>query len=296
MVLLIAAAAVAWAPAAQEDSKPTIIELWPGRPPGEREEIGPERFLESRPGQTDVPRLTDVSRPTIEVHLPPKERSVRAAVLVCPGGGYRLLAIGHEGKEVAAWLRGLGIAAAVLKYRVPQRPHDPDKLLPLQDAQRALGLLRRRAAEWGVDPGRIGILGFSAGGHLAAHLSTNFASRAYEPVDEADAVSCRPDFAILVYPGGIVDREKTDVLSPRLRVTAETPPAFLVHAGDDRVPVENSVRYYLELRRAGVPAELHLYESGGHGFGIRPIPHPAASWPRRCEDWMKRRGLLDSAK
>lgn len=289
------AAAVALA-SPQEENAPLVLELWPGRPPGERDETGPERFLPPRPGEMEVLRLTDVGRPSIAVHRPPRDRNVRTAVLVCPGGGYRVLAIGHEGTEVASWLAGLGVTAVVLKYRVPQRAHDVDKILPLQDAQRALGLVRSRATEWGLDPGRIGILGFSAGGHLAAHLSTNFAARAYEPLDEADRLSCRPDFAVLVYPGGIVDREKTDLLSPRLRVTAETPPAFLVHAGDDRVPVENSIRYYLELRRAGVPAELHVYESGGHGFGMRPIPHPVASWPRRCEDWMRRRGLLDPPK
>lgn len=296
LAAMVVAGTLVVPPVAQDRDSPLVVELWPGGPPGERGEVGPERLLAPRPGEPDVQRLTDVGRPSMAVYRPPGDRNVRTAVIVCPGGGYRVLAIGHEGTEVASWLTGLGVTAVVLRYRVPQRPHDPDKVLPLQDAQRALGLVRHRAAEWGVDSGRIGILGFSAGGHLAAHLCTNFAARAYEVRDEADRVSCRPDFAVLVYPGGLVDREKTDLLSPRLRVTAETPPAFLVHAGDDRVPVENSLRYYLELRRAGVPAELHVYESGGHGFGMHSIPHPVASWPRRCEDWMRRRGLLDPPK
>jgi acetyl esterase/lipase len=161
----------------------------------------------------------------------------------------------------------------------------------LQDAQRAMSVVRSRASEWGIDPGRIGLLGFSAGGSLAARAATGFGNRAYQAVDDADAVSCRPDFCILIYPAYLTGKEGTS-LRGDLPVSAETPPMFLAHANDDRVSPENSAEMYLALKRAGVPAELHVYVSGGHGFGLRPTGRPSASWPARCEEWMRSRGIV----
>ncbi len=195
---------------------------------------------------------------------------------------------------MARWLNSLGVTGILLKYRVPRRPGTAKDAPPrqaLMDAQRALSLVRGRAKEWGIDPRRIGMLGFSAGGHLTAWASTNFDRRAYEPADAVDKVSCRPDFAVLVYPAYLVAKEK-DELSPEVRVTKETPPMFLAHAGDDPFRPQNSVLTYLALKRVGVPAELHVYASGGHGFGLRPSDRPCSTWPQRCGEWLKDQGLL----
>ena len=163
------------------------------------------------------------------------------------------------------------------------------------DAQRALSLVRSHADDWGVDPQRIGILGFSAGGHLAAWASTNSDKRAYEPVDDADKVDCRPDFAVLIYPGGVVKRGTTE-LSPEIRVDAKTPPMFLAMSDDDPVGPENTVQLYLALKRAKVPAELHIYATGGHGYGLRKPTAPSLTWPARCEEWLKTQHLLKPAQ
>jgi acetyl esterase/lipase len=281
-------------PAAAAD-KPLVLDLWPGPVPGETGQIGEEKLLDQKPNEKPVKRLTDISKPTITVLRPAKEKDTGTAVLIAPGGGYNILAWDLEGEEVADWLNSIGVTGVVLKYRVPRRPDQPKDKPPvgaLQDAQRALSLVRAKSKEWGIDPQRIGMLGFSAGGHLTAWASTNFDKRAYEVVDETDKVSCRPDFAVLLYPGGVVTRDKKDELSPEIRVTSQTPPAFLAHAGDDRVPAENSVQYYLALRKVAVPAELHVYASGGHGFGLRPSEKPCSTWPQRCAEWMRDQGLL----
>jgi acetyl esterase/lipase len=186
------------------------------------------------------------------------------------------------------------VTGIVLKYRVPRRPGDAkDKppIWPLQDAQRAMSLVRGKAKDWGLDPKRIGMLGFSAGGHLTAATATNFDKRAYDTIDEIDKVSCRPDFAVLIYPGGLTAKDK-DELAPEIRVTAESPPAFFAHAGDDKVKADNSALMYLALKRAGVPAELHVYASGGHGFGLRPSAQPCSKWPESCAAWMRSQGFL----
>lgn len=292
----LAAFVLVLAAAPQDGAGPVVVELWPGKPPGETAGVGEEKLEEPKPGQSGVKRLTNVSSPTIAVYRPPREKETGAAVVVCPGGGYRILAIEHEGTDVAAWLNSIGVTAVLLKYRVPARPGDEEARLPLQDAQRAIGIVRTRAAEWGIDPARIGILGFSAGGHLAANVSTNYDRRAYEPVDDADRAACRPDFAVLVYAGRLLDPKDATRLSPQIRVTKETPPCFFVHAADDRVPAEGSVRMYQALRAAGVSAELHVYASGGHGFGMRKTDHPCATWPQRCEDWLRSRGFLKAGK
>jgi acetyl esterase/lipase len=185
----------------------------------------------------------------------------------------------------------------VLKYRVPRREGTPKDMPPVQalmDAQRAISLVRSKAAEWGINAKRIGVLGFSAGGHLAAWTATNFDKRTYDRIDATDDASCRPDFAVMIYPGGVVKRGTAD-LSPEIRVTAQMPPCFFAHAGDDRVSPENSVAMYLALKHVGVPAELHIYASGGHGFGMRPIGKPAATWPKRCEEWLRDTGVLKAS-
>jgi acetyl esterase/lipase len=211
--------------------------------------------------------------------------------VIAPGGGYNVLAWDHEGEEVARWLNTLGVTGVVLKYRIPRRKADHPKA-PLADAQRAVSLLRSKAKEWGLDPHRIGMLGFSAGGHLTVVTATNGDKRAYEPFDEADKFSCRPDFAVAVYPGGVVFKGKGELV-PEVLVSKYSPPMFLVHSSDDGVPAENSVMLYLALKRAGVPAELHLYAGGGHGYGLNRSKYaPAAEWPRRCEEWLRARGVL----
>jgi acetyl esterase/lipase len=292
LLTLIAALSVAWPGRAAEN--PLVVAVWPGRAPGESKPIGPEKFLEQKPGDKPVKRLTDVSLPTLTVYRPAKDKDTGAAVVICPGGGYHILAWDLEGEEVAAWLNTLGVTGIVLKYRVPRRPDQPkDKppIGPLQDAQRALSLVRSKAADWGLDPKRLGILGFSAGGHLTAAAATHFDQRTYEPIDAIDQVSCRPDFAVLVYPAYLVGPDKSQ-LAADLHVRKECPPMFFVHAGDDGVPAENSVVMYLALKRAGVPAELHVYASGGHGFGLRPSQHPCSTWPQRCADWLRNQGVL----
>jgi acetyl esterase/lipase len=277
--------------------KPLVLDVWPGKVPGEKQPIGEEKFLEQKPGEKPVKRLTNVSKPTLTFFRPAKEKDTGAAVVICPGGGYNILAWDLEGEEVAAWLNSIGVTGIVLKYRVPRRPDqakDKPPIGPLQDAQRALSLVRARAQDQGIDPKRIGILGFSAGGHLAAAASTNFDQRTYEPIDDIDKVSCRPDFAVLVYPAYLTVRDK-DELAPEIRVSKDSPPMFFVHASDDRIKADNSVLMYLALKRAGVPAELHVYTTGGHGFGLRPSTHPCSAWPQRCADWLKAQGILSSA-
>jgi acetyl esterase/lipase len=273
---------------------PLVLEVWPGKVPGETGSIGAEKPVEVKPFGFLVKGVTNVSRPTLTVFRPARDKDTGAAVLVCPGGGYNLIPWELEGEEPAAWLNSLGVTAVVLKYRVPRRPGQPKDrppLGPLQDTQRALSLVRHKAPEWGIDPHRIGMLGFSAGGHLAASIATGFDRRAYEPIDAVDQVSCRPAFAVLVYPGGLVARDKEE-LTPEMRVRKECPPMFLVHAGDDPVKAENSVLLYLALKRAGVPAELHVYTAGGHGFGLRPSAQPCSAWPQRCADWLRSQGFL----
>lgn len=280
-------------------AEPTaIIDLWPGSPPDEPAAAALEAEADlTKP--TDrliagrrIIKLGNVSKPQLHVYLPPSERRNGSMVVVCPGGGFTILAWDLEGTEVAAWLNAQGIAAAVLKYRVPTRTRENRWLAPVQDTQRALSLVRSRAAEWSLAPDRIGTLGFSAGGFTAAHVALQPTQRLYEGVDAADQVSFRPDFVVLVYPGSLV-ADDTRELKPELVPTKSTPPFFLVHAADDRVPSENSVQLFLALRRAGVPAELHVYQNGGHGYGLRPVADsPVTSWADRCEAWFIGQGLM----
>jgi acetyl esterase/lipase len=269
--------------------------LWPEIAPGE--EAGKLSIQEAtnlsprKVGGKPITRLSNVSVPTITIYRPSRDRDTGAAVVVCPGGGYGILAIDLEGTEVCQWLNSNGITGALLKYRVPTQKGREPYVAPLQDGQRALGLVRSHAPEWKIDVHRIGIIGFSAGGDLAALTSTGFDHRTYLPVDEADQVSCRPDFVLLVYPARLVLKEGPE-LAPELKVTSNTPPTFLVQTGDDPVHVENSLFYYLALKKAGVPAEMHLFACGGHGYGLRPSENAVTSWPLEAEEWMRGLGVL----
>jgi acetyl esterase/lipase len=275
-----------------------VLDVWPGKVPDDYGSIGEETF---RPPWSEEAKgakwLTNVTKPTLTVYPPAPAKNTGAAAVICPGGGYWNLAWDLEGEEVAAWLNSLGMTGILLKYRVPRRPGQVVELPPpgpLQDAQRAMSLVRSQAAAWSIDPQRIGMIGFSAGGHLTAATATSFDRRTYPPLDAIDATSSRPDFAILAYPGYLVVKD-TEVLAPSLRLATGTPPFFLVHATDDRVsPVTHSAAMYLALRRAGVPAELHVYAAGGHGFGVRRSDLPVSTWSERCADWLRTLGVLTS--
>lgn len=274
-----------------------VLPLWPNGAPGERNNLGEERDMtKATDGQVagrSVIRLGNVSHPTITVYSPPSTQNTGTAVLVCPGGGYHILAMDLEGTEVCQWLTSIGVTGILLKYRVPRRPEMEKHGPPLQDAQRALGLIRHRAAELNLDPQKIGVLGFSAGGHLAAALSTNFEERTYPKVDEADTVSCRPDFTVLIYPGYLTVGEQDDRISPELTISSNTPPTFLAMTQDDPVRVEPALLYTLALQKVKVPVELHIYPTGGHGYGLRPAKEVVTTWPQRAEDWFRSRGWLE---
>jgi acetyl esterase/lipase len=271
--------------------EPPTLDVWPGNPPGEKI-AGSEQWQGKH--------VTHVSKPTLEIFRPEKDKDTGVSVIVCPGGGYKSLMMDYEGEDVARWLNTIGITGIVLKYRVPAPPGTPKYEPALQDAQRSISIVRSKAKEWGLKEDRIGMLGFSAGAHLTAAASTNFDKRSYEPVDDIDKVSCRPDFAVVVYPGGVIaknaDGTTTGALSPEIRVSAKTPPTFIAQANDDPVNSENAARLYLVLKRAGVPAELHIYAIGGHGFGIRPTTKPCSTWTDRCVEWMKHQGILGEEK
>lgn len=273
--------------------------LWPGKAPGEIKDLPPES---DQTKSTDRPvagktvlRLGNVTQPTLTIYSPPSDKNTGAAVLVCPGGGYNILAADLEGTEVCEWLNRLGVTAVLVKYRVPRRPGLEKHLPPLQDAQRALGLVRQSASQLRIDPHRIGVMGFSAGGHLAATLSNQHTARAYEAVDSADVLSCRPDFTLLIYPAYLTEKEKGDAIAPELPISAtNTPPTFIAMSADDPVRVETALFYYLALRQAKVPAEMHLYPKGGHGYGLRRNEHDVTTWPDRAADWLKSSGLLSA--
>ncbi len=273
------------------------IDLWPGSMPGDNAAKGEEKDT-SKPNEGLVAgkpliRLGNVSHPTLQVFRPPADKDTGTAVVVCPGGGYYILAMDLEGSEICEWLNSIGVTGVLVKYRVPRPDGQNAPIGPLMDAQRALGLTRAHAAEWGLNPQRIGVLGFSAGGHLAARLSNNFKERAYAALDDADKVSCRPDFTVLIYPAYLTDKDKGDALRPEMAVTSETSPTFLAIAQDDPVRVENVLHYSVALQAAKVPFEMHVYPTGGHGYGLRRTKEAVTSWPDRATDWLRSRGLLE---
>lgn len=276
------------------------ISLWPGAAPGEKGDVGPERdTTPDDPKNANVPRdkyvirLGNVSKPTIQVFKPDADKDTGAAVIVCPGGGYHILAMDLEGTEVCRWLNSLGVTGVLLKYRVPARKGMEKHTAALQDVQRAVGLVRQHAGNWKIDPKRIGVLGFSAGGHLAAAVSNNYASRSYPSVDDADSQSCRPDFAVLIYPAWLAQKEDLSKLSPELKVTEQTPPTFVAMTQDDPIGIENVYTYATALKKVKVPCEVHVYATGGHGYGLRPGDHPVSTaWPTLAGEWMKNKGWL----
>lgn len=296
---------LAWANSATAAGR-EVLELWPGTVPDETFAMGPERLVMSPAldrTQVEVTNstrmLTGVTRPGITIYRPPKEKDTGAAVLICPGGGYWDLYWELEGEEVAEWLNSIGVTGIILKYRVPRRPDEPKSepaRRPLQDAQRAVSLVRSHSKQWGIDPKRIGIIGFSAGGHLAMATALGFEKRRYDPIDQIDTVSCRPDFAIAAYSGFLKARESNE-LFPGLRISKGAGPVFLVHGGMDLISApENSVVMYRELKRAGASAELHIYANATHDFGVRRNDQPYGSWPDTCAQWMAEMGFLGGKK
>jgi acetyl esterase/lipase len=292
--------------AAQTGWQPTAghiqVPIWPGAVPDAQlvkgseiaatvvDSAGRPKLVGGKPW-TYVDR---VSQPTMTVYSP-MGHNTGAAVVVFPGGGYSVLAIDLEGTEVCDWLTTNGITCVLSKYRVPCVKSGPyrDCRTALEDAQRTVGLVRFQAAKWHIDPHKIGVIGFSAGGHMVAAMSTHFTKRLYHAVDAADTVSCRPDFAIALYPGHLAVPERSFALNPDIHVTRETPPTLLIQAEDDPVdPVENSIVYHSALRKAGVPVELHLFVKGGHAFGLRPTKYPITDWPRLALPWLGVIGVM----
>ena len=276
--------------------------LWPGAAPDARpvtapefaETVGKEPLVAGRPWVA----VEMVSRPTMTVYSP-KGKNTGTAAVVFPGGGYEDLAIDLEGTEVCDWLTSKGIACVLLKYRVPAPRSSPNwgaypqSPMALEDAQRTVGLVRFNAAEYHIDPHKIGVLGFSAGGHLSAAISTHFEKRLYPAVDAADKESCRPDFAVALYPGHLWISSKKFELNPDVPVVRQTPPTFLLQAEDDPVDnVNNSLVYYAALKKAGVPVEMHLYAHGGHAFGLRRTKFPITGWPQLVETWLGTIGMI----
>ncbi len=294
-----------------------VLNVWHGETVGDFGTFPPERIRTPEDAPTkDAIWVTNVTKPTLTVFRPPKEKDTGAAVIVCPGGGYWNLAWDLEGTEIAEWLNTIGVTGIVLKYRCPRRPGQIEELpapLPLLDAQRAVSLVRSKAKEWSIDPNRIGMMGFSAGGHLVLTTATHFAKRAYEPTDEIDKVSCRPDFVVAAYSGYLTVRN-SETLAPYIHIPPDTPPVFLVHSTDDNMAkVENSAVMYLALKRAGVSVEIHLYASGGHSYGVRKtgqpmwgegapsstLPRsqqPSSHWEDRCAEWLRSLNLLTPTK
>ncbi|MBT7406885.1 MAG: alpha/beta hydrolase, partial [Opitutae bacterium] len=268
--------------------------IWPGDAPGETKgEVPPEKVIPAK-NADDVLRISNVSKPTITFFPADPKIANQSAVLVCPGGAYNILAYQHEGTDVCKWLNSFGVTAVLLKYRVPRRNGREKHEAPLQDAQRAIRLIRRDAKEFNVNPNKVGILGFSAGGNLAVMASTEFKKKTYPFIDSADKLSCRPDFSLLIYPAYLVDRKERKQLFPAIQVSPECPPCFFAHTGDDHVPAEGSALLYLALERAGVIGnELHLYPFGGHGYGMKKSGKMVATWPSRAKDWMNTMGWLN---
>jgi acetyl esterase/lipase len=286
-------------------AQPTVIKLWPqGVPNSIANSHYEERIVKSW-GRDCYANITD---PEIQIYPAPKAKATGTAVVICPGGGYVRIAYTHEGNDVAAWFNEHGITAVILKYRLPSDSIMKDPSIgPLQDAQQAIRMVRRRASEWNIDPDKIGIMGFSAGGHLASTLSTHFNDEVYET---NDTTSSRPDFSILIYPvisminlvthmgsrinllGENPDTSTIVRFSNELQVTKETPPTFLVHSENDgAVPVSNSVNYFYALQKNNIPAELHIYQTGGHGYGLGIGGSTENHWPEACLNWLKANGF-----
>lgn len=302
-VVLALCSVSAGAPVWQPSPGHTQVPIWPPTAAGGREG-GKAEVMGTAPARPTVPAwvyVSNVSRPTLTVYSP-KGKNTGAAMVVFPGGGYQALAIEIEGTEVCDWLTAHGMTCVLLKYRVPNTGPDWDQFCgcdrrtrsskPIEDAQRTISLVRFHAAEWHIDPHKIGVIGFSAGGHLVAAVSTRFEHRAYAAVDAADRVSCRPDFAIALYPGHLYN-ERTGMPNPDIHVPHDAPPTFVLQAENDPIDdIHNSLWYYGALKDAGVPAELHIYPEGGHAFGLRRTKFPITAWPQLAETWLRSIGML----
>jgi acetyl esterase/lipase len=269
---------------------PQVIDLWPGNAPGQTGDAKPEADTTKPTDGTvmgkRVMRIGNVSKPSLTVMKPAKEKDTGAAIVIFPGGAYNILAWDLEGTEVAEWLNEFGVTGIVLKYRVPKKPGQEPHAVALQDAQRAVGLVRSQAKDLGIDPNRIGVLGFSAGGNLAATLCSHVNERTYQKIDAADDVSCRPDFQLLIYPAYLVKNDNVEELNPAVAVTEKHPKTFIMITEDDPVKVEGPLKYYGELKKFKIPAELHIYPTGGHGYGLRRSKYPMTTWPDRARDWL----------
>jgi acetyl esterase/lipase len=278
----------------------TVLPLWPHGTPEPPQTTGPEKDVTTdQDALIDgrrTARLTNVTEPTMTVFLPQHSMGVTAAALVFPGGSYRRLAWDGEGIDVCHWLNSIGMACLLVKYRVPETGHYPDNPADLQDAQQAMRIARAHAAEWGINPARIGVIGFSAGGHLAVALSNHFDDKSVESTPAAKDVdtriSARPVFAILGYPAYLSAGPNGMELDPHLLPNSRTPPTFMVQAENDRTYIDSSLVYFRALKDAGVPAELHLYATGGHGFGVKPVGFPEEHWTHTANDWLRRIGML----
>ncbi len=271
--------------------QPTLP-LWPGGPPEPahvtQAEVDTTKPTEALTGGRRVARLTNITNPSLTLY-PATKTPNGAAVIVFPGGGYSILAYDLEGTEVCAWLNSIGVTAVLVKYRVPEEGHFPANIEDLEDAQQAMRLTRAHAAEWHVDPNRIGVLGFSAGAHLAVALSTNptYTRPGAPAISQVDsAIDPTPNFALILYPGYLANTPALDTLDPALKPSASTPPTFLLQAEDDPVHVENVVVYFNALKQAKVPAELHIFAKGGHGYGLRPTALPVTHWPALAAAWL----------
>ncbi|HEY2480718.1 MAG TPA: alpha/beta hydrolase [Caulobacteraceae bacterium] len=288
----LGAAPTVWQPSPGHEQFP----IWPGVAPDGQPVPGAESLTQGA--------VTNVTRPTMTIYAP-IGKNTGAAVIVIPGGGFQILAIDLEGTEVCDWLTSRGITCVLLKYRVPSipyvwqcdcRPHNRSISRPsLEDAQRTLRLVRAHAAQWRIDPHRVGVLGFSAGGFLVAELSTQFSGQLYAPVDAADQESSRPDFAIALYPGHLSLAKDSIALNPNIesRITSQTPPTFLLQNEDDHVDqIEDALSYYMGLKKVGVPVELHAYAQGGHAFGLREKTLPVSGWPKLVEVWLGTIGVI----
>ena len=268
-------------------AEPVTLKLWPeGVPEKPDFKAEPEQDVKKDDG---IRRVSHVSDPTLTVYKAAQPNGT--AVLVCPGGGYNILAIEHEGTQVCDYLNSIGVTGIVLKYRVPRRDPVKPHEAPLQDAQRAMGLIRKHAAEWGIKPDRIGVLGFSAGGNLSVMTALHANERTYK-ADPAVDLDARPNFVVPIYPAYLTVEKDDFTLRPEIKVTKEAPPIFLVHAGDDRISSSASALLYLEYKKLGIPAEVHLYASGGHGFGMKKNGKPVNDWHLRLGDWLQAEGWL----
>ncbi len=304
--ILLSAIIIAIIPTLNSNAQQKTMNLWPGGIPGL---VFTDSYIEkSTTSEGLITRFEKTTNPMIYIFLPPKEKATGTAVLICPGGGYAALAFGHEGNAIASWLNDNGIAGIILKYRLPSDLIMKDKSIgPLQDAQEAMRIIRRNAVAWNIDPKEVGVIGFSAGGHLASTLSTHYADKVY---DAADTVSARPDFSLLIYPVITMDASFTHAgsrknligenpsdeaiksFSNELQVNEKTPPAFMVHSADDQtVPVKNSIVYYEQLVKYNIPSELHIFQKGGHGYGLDGSKDTQSAWPGLCISWLKASGF-----